>query len=103
MAIDTRGKKYTESITGTGSSDWIVCDHSPTSHKYSFLVEVTGTVNYDVEFCITDPSDSPTAISHNELTGETASAAGSLGFPIRGVRITNNSGTGTSDLTVYEA
>lgn len=98
------GKEYTVTQSSSGTSDWITLDHYPTSAKYTILVELGGgTMTYDVEFCITDPASTPTAIQHEQANGKTADFATDLFSPARGFRLNVTSYTsGTATLTVLE-
>ncbi len=97
-------KVYTVTKGSAGTSDWIALDHYPSSSKYTFLVSLGGgTMTYDVEFCITDTTSTPTAIQHDKANGKTADFSSNMYTPVRGFRLNVTSYTsGTATLTVLE-
>jgi hypothetical protein len=67
----------------------------PTSTKpfnFSFVVVASATIGYDVEFTI----DGTTWHNHATVAAQTATATGTLTFPVAGVRLVVNSVTGGS-------
>lgn len=91
--------------TATGSSNWIPLDYVQADFFVGLGLVITGTLSTDVEHTfdnIQDASVTPTAFKHSTLVNKTASADGNYSFPVRGVRITNNSGTGTATLTIIQ-
>lgn len=92
----------TISQTGAGSTAWMPVDWRQSPFNASVSVVVTGTVNYDVEHTFSDvfdPAVTPTVFDHATLAAQTANGNSNYAFPIRAVRITVNSGTGTAALT----
>lgn len=102
MADRNTVKRYSVSLTGAGTSDWITFDHAPTSHHYLINCVVTGTVNYDVEMTGDDPSNSPVALQHDIINGKTTSYSSTWDWPAQGARILINSGTGTVTMYITE-
>lgn len=93
----------TISQTGAGSTAWMPVDwRQGPPFNASVSVQVTGTVNYDVEHTFDDVFNSavtPVAFDHATLAAQTANGNSNYAFPIRAVRVTVNSGTGTAALT----
>lgn len=89
---------------GAGSSAPIVLDMHGRP-EISIQVDVTGTVNYDVEQTLNDPTSSPNWFDHpdSNLVGATASKQGNYGYVPRAVRLTINSGGGSATLTVIQS
>lgn len=58
--------------------------------NFSFVVVATATIGYDVEFTI----DGTTWHNHATVAAETATATGTITFPVAGVRLIVNSVTG---------
>lgn len=70
----------------------------------SVAVDVTGTVNYDVEHTLDDPNAaSPLWFDHASLVNKTADADGNYAFPVRGIRLTQNSGNGSCRMVCIQA
>jgi len=91
--------------TGTGSTAWIPLDYKQSPFNIGFGVTVTGTVNYTVEHTFDDVYDStvtPVAFSHSTAASQSTNQDGNYAFPIRAVRVTVNSGTGTAKLTLLQ-
>lgn len=89
---------------GPGTSAPIVLDiHG--RPEVSLQVDVTGTVNYDVEQTLNDPASSPNWFDHpdSNLVGATASKQGNYGYVPRAVRLNINSGGGSATLTVIQS
>lgn len=93
------------SKSGTGTTAWIPMDYKQNPFNVGMGIVVNGTVNYTIEHTFDDVFDStvtPTAFSHSVLAAKTANADGNYAFPIRAIRINNNSGTGTTTLTILQ-
>lgn len=91
--------------TGTGSTAWIPLDYTQSPFNIGFGVTVTGTVNYTVEHTFDDVQDStitPIAFSHSTAANQTTNQDGNYAFPVRAVRVTVNSGSGTAKLTILQ-
>lgn len=94
------------SKTGTGSSSVVPLDHYQSPFNVGFGVVVSGTVNYTVQHTfddIFDASVTPVWFSHPTIASLAANADGNYAFPVRAVRVTVNSGSGTATMTVIQA
>lgn len=60
--------------------------------NFSFVVVASATINYDVEYTI----DGTTWHNHATVAAQTATATGTITFPVAGVRLNVNSVTGGS-------
>lgn len=92
--------------TGAGSSSTIPLDHYQSPFNVGLGVVVTGTVNYTIQHTFDDVFDgavTPTWFSHPSLASLTANADGNYAFPVRAVKILQNSGSGTTTLTIVQA
>ncbi len=91
--------------TGIGSTAWIPLDYKQSPFNVGFGVTVTGTVNYTIEHTFDDVYDltiTPIAFSHSTVTAQSTNQDGNYAFPIRAVRVTVNSGTGSAKLTLLQ-
>lgn len=94
----------TVSKTGTGSSSALVMNTNISPFNVGFGVEVTGTVNYTVQHTFDDPAVGfSTWFSHPTVASETANADGNYAFPVTGVKVLVNSGSGTATLKLVQA
>jgi hypothetical protein len=94
----------TVSKTGTGSSSAIVMNTNISPFNVGFGVVATGTVDYTVQHTFDDPSVGFTTwFSHPTVAGETANADGNYAFPVTGIKLLVNSGTGTATLSLVQA
>lgn len=97
-------KVQTVSKTGTGSSTAIPMNTNISPFNVGFGVVVTGTVDYTVQHTFDDPAVGFTTwFSHPTVAGETANADGNYAFPVTGVKLLMNSGTGTATLNLVQA
>lgn len=102
-----RPKVY--SVTGAGSSPVAAPDHYVSPFNVSLGVTVTGTVNYTVQYTFDDVfanTYSPTAgnwVDHPSLTAQSVTKDSNIAYPVRGIRLVVNSGTGTARLTIIQA
>jgi hypothetical protein len=97
-------KVQTVSKTGTGSSSALVMNTNISPFNVGFGVEATGTVDYTVQHTFDDPAVGFTTwFSHPTVAGETANADGNYAFPVTGVKVLVNSGTGTATLKLIQA
>lgn len=90
--------RHSVSVTGTGDS----AIHSFTvgnEFPCGLQVVVSGTVNYTVKYTM----DNTNWLAHDYLAGLTSTDASHIFAPVAAVKVTNNSGTGTSTLTIVEA
>ena len=91
----------TLSQTGAGSTRWLPLGNDVVNFLVGLSVEVTGTVSSTVEGTLDDIQDSTvTPVAFNlpiaALVGLTASQIGTLTMPVRAIRITQASGSGTT-------
>jgi hypothetical protein len=72
-------------------------------------VQVSGTVNYTVQYTFDDvfaKGYNPATgnwTDHVSLTGQTATKDSNIAYPVRGIRLKLNSGTGSARLTIIQA
>ena len=102
-------RPVTYSITGTGVSGVYAPDHYVSPFNLALGVTVTGTVNYTVQYTFDDvfakdftPS-SANWVDHPSLTAQTTTKDSNIAYPVRGVRLSVASGTGTTRLTIIQA
>lgn len=109
----------TVGTNGVGSSPWQLFDPYLTPSYLSLVLQlVSGTSNATVEYTADAISNStqmqsavgygfttpqPFAIAHPSLQSIAATTEGAIDFPIRGWRLTINSGTGAWKLTGYQS
>jgi hypothetical protein len=97
------------SITGTGFSAVFPPDHYVSPFNVTLAVTVTGTVNYTVQYTFDDVFDSgfnPASanwVDHPSLTSQTTTKDSNIAYPVRGIRLAGNSGTGTTRLVIIQA
>ena len=92
------------SQTGTGSSSPLVMNTNISPFNVGFGVVVSGTVNYTVQHTFDDPAVGfSTWFSHSTVASETANADGNYAFPVTGVKVLVNSGSGTATLKLVQA
>jgi hypothetical protein len=97
-------KVQTVSKTGTGSSSALVMNTNCTPFNVGFGVVVTGTVNYTVQHTFDDPSVGFTTwFSHPTIASQTANADGNYAFPVTGIKVLVNSGSGTAAMSLVQA
>lgn len=92
------------SKTGTGSSDALVMNTNATPFNVGFGVVVSGTVNYTVQHTFDDPATGFTTwFSHPTIAAQTANADGNYAFPVTGIKLLVNSGSGTATMNLVQA
>lgn len=97
-------KVQTVSKTGVGSSTPIVMNTNVSPFNVGFGVIATGTVDYTVQHTFDDPAVGFTTwFSHPTVAGETANADGNYAFPVTGIKVLVNSGTGSATLKLIQA
>jgi len=97
-------KVQTVSKTGTGSSSSLVMNTNQTPFNVGFGVVVTGTVNYTVQHTFDDPAVGFTTwFSHPTIASQTANADGNYAFPVTGIKVLVNSGSGTATMNLVQA
>ena len=97
-------KVQTVSKTGTGSSSALVMNTNQTPFNVGFGVVVSGTVNYTVQHTFDDPAGGFTTwFSHPTIASQTANADGNYAFPVTGIKVLVNSGSGTATMNLVQA
>lgn len=97
------------SVTGAGASDVYPPDHYVSPFNVALSVLVTGTANYTVQYTFDDvfaAGYTPAGgnwVSHPSLTAQTTTLDSNIAYPVRGIRLVVNSGTGTAKLTAIQA
>lgn len=100
---------------GVGSTPWYNFNTNITPDNTSINVQVTGTVNYTVQYTFDDPNKFtqssiglnlaviPTTLDDAVLAGQTATNQSYAAYPYWGARCVINSGTGTIKMTIIQA
>lgn len=97
-------KLQTVSKTGVGSSDALVMNTNVSPFNVGFGVLVTGTVDYTVQHTFDDPAVGfSTWFSHPTVAGESTNQDGNYAFPVTGIKVLVNSGSGTATLKLVQA
>lgn len=97
-------KVQTVSKTGVGSSSSLVMNTNISPFNVGFGVTVTGTVNYTVQHTFDDPAVGFTTwFSHPTVASQAANADGNYAFPVTGIKVLVNSGSGTATLKLVQA
>lgn len=97
-------KVQSVSKTGVGSSSALVMNTNISPFNVGFGVTVTGTVNYTVQHTFDDPAVGfSTWFSHPTVASQTANADGNYAFPVTGIKVLVNSGSGTATLNLIQA
>lgn len=97
-------KVQTVSKTGVGSSDPLVMNTNISPFNVGFGVIVSGTVDYTVQHTFDDPATGfSTWFSHPTIAGETTNQDGNYAFPVTGIKVLVNSGSGTATLKLIQA
>jgi hypothetical protein len=94
--------------TEVGASMPIPLDQYLTPFNVSLVCDVTGTVNYTVQFTGDDVFAGTgvgpfTWFDHPDITGSTADDTGTYISPVTATRIVTNSGTGSVAFTILQA
>ena len=97
-------KVQTVSKTGTGSSSSLVMNTNISPFNVGFGVVVSGTVNYTVQHTFDDPAvEFTTWYSHPTIASKTDNQDGNYAFPVTGVKVLVNSGSGTATMNLIQA
>ena len=97
-------KVQTVSKTGTGSSSALVMNTNTNPFNVGFGVIASGTVDYTVQHTFDDPAVGFTTwFNHPTIAAQIANADGNYAFPVTGIRVTVNSGTGSATLKLIQA
>lgn len=98
-----------DASAGTIYSPVYPADHYVSPFNIGLFVAVTGTVNFTVQYTFDNvfaagynPATG-TWVNHPSLTSKTASTDSNIAYPVRGIRILQSSGSGTSTLTIIQA
>lgn len=112
VASTALGTAVTVGTAATGASYPIVIDQYLTPTNVETAVEVSGTVNYTVQYTndnlfdpaiAANPATQTWVAAAAGLTGQTAYADNYLQAPATAVRLLTNSGTGTAKFIVRQA
>lgn len=91
------------------SSQPFVPDTNISPYNIALSITVTGTINYTVQYTFDDvmaPSyitSTANWVDHPSLTSKTATLDSNIAYPVTGVRIRQNSGTGSVVFVIIEA
>ena len=97
-------RPVTLSQTAAGSTGGYVADSYISPFNVGFGVVVSGTVNYTVQHTFDDPSVGFTTwFSHPTIASQSANADGNYAFPVTGIKVLVNSGTGSATLKLIQA
>jgi len=102
-------RPVTLSITGVNNSAVCPVDIYVAPVNIGLNVIVTGTITYTVQYTFDDvfaANYNPATgnwTDHPSLTLQTATKDSNIAYPVRGIRLTTSSGTGTAALTIIEA
>lgn len=97
-------KVQTVSKTGVGSSDALVMNTNISPFSVGFGVIVSGTVDYTVQHTFDDPAVGfATWFSHPTITAKTTNQDGNYAFPVTGIKLLVNSGTGTATMKLVQS
>lgn len=101
------GTNVTVDTLQIGASTEVPLDLYTTAFNVSIAVEVTGTVNYTVQYTFDDVfGGAPGPFVWNNfttLTAQTANGNGTIISPVRAVRLLTNSGGGTAKMLVVQS
>lgn len=96
-------------VAGPGSSPVYPPDHYVSPFNVALSVLVSGTVNYTVQYTFDSvfarDFNPATAnwVDHPSLTAQTVTRDSNIAYPVQGVRLVVNSGTGTARLIAIQA
>lgn len=102
---------YTLSDASGGAKYSNVCppDHYISPFNVALGARVSGTVNYTVQYTFDDvfaDNYNPATgnwVDHPSLTGKTTTTDSNIAYPVRGIRLVLNSGSGSATLTIIQA
>lgn len=89
--------------SGVGVTRWVNLNVYAQPCNTVVACDITGTVNYDIQYTYNDLSSVTKTWTDSGLVGVTADGEATYSFPITGVRALLNSGSGTVAMTVIEA
>ncbi len=95
-------------ITGVEDSDPLVMDILKNPFQVGFGCRVTGTVEYTVQHSFADPNQaggipSGSWFDHPSVAAASDNQDGTYAFPVRAIRLSGLSGTGTVTMDVIQA
>jgi len=96
-------------ITGVGNSAVFPPDHYVSPFNVTLGATVTGTVTYTVQYTFDDvfaPDFNPATanwVDHPSLTAQTGTKDSNIAYPVRGIRLSQTAGTGTTRLVIIQA
>lgn len=99
----------TDASGGATSSAVFRPDLYRTPFNIGFGIVKTGTVNFTVQHTFDDvfsPTFDPTTatwLNHASVAAATANADGNYAYPCRGIRLVQNSGSGSCVMTIIQA
>lgn len=97
-------KVQTVSKTGVGSSDALVMNTNISPFSVGFGVIVSGTVDYTVQHTFDDPAVGFTTwFSHPTIMAKTTNQDGNYAFPVTGIKLLVNSGSGTATMKLVQS
>lgn len=98
-----------DASAGAKTSNVCPVDHYVSPSNIALSVVVTGTVDYTVQYTFDDvfangynPS-SGNWTPHPSLTNKATTLDSNIAYPVRGIRVILNSGSGTIKLTIIQA
>lgn len=93
------------SKTGTGSSSSLVMNTNITPFNVGFGVVVSGTINYTIQHTFDSPANGgfTTWFPHPTIASKTDNQDGNYAFPVTGIKILVNSGSGTATMNLIQA
>ena len=91
--------------SGAVYSNWVPMDTFKNPFLASVAVVVSGTVDYDVEHTFDDvlAGVTPTAFTNVDIDGSTGNEETVYDFPVKAVRLKQNSGSGSCVMTIVQA
>lgn len=102
-------RPVTYTITGAGTSGVYAPDHYVSPFNIALSALVGGQVNYTVQYTFDDvfaKGYNPGAgnwIDHPSMSDQTTTTDSNIAYPVRGIRLVVNSGSGSVRLTVIQA
>jgi hypothetical protein len=96
----------TDASGGVTTSSILPLDYVQAPFAVGFGVVVTGTVSVTVQHTFDNVQDStvtPTWFDHSSVAAKVANTDGNYAFPVRAIRVKQNSGTGSTVTTVIQS
>ena len=98
-----------DAADATGSSSPAVMNTNVSPFNVGFGITVTGTINYTVQHTFDDVFDlnfDPTTavwFDHPTIASQSTNKDGNYAFPVTGIKVLVNSGTGSATLKLIQA